>query len=149
MANVEKLSIAVTPEMAAMMREVVGSGEYASSSEVMREALREWKFRWRQREHAVEELKKLLDEGRNSGPLIDSEEVFDEIFAELDATHAELKSGSIRRPNRICSRLCVTSQLVAKSRRGAGRCQSATIAPSSERRRGLAFPSLSLGRMLG
>jgi antitoxin ParD1/3/4 len=43
MANVEKLSVAVTPEMAAMLREVVGSGEYASSSEVMREALREWK----------------------------------------------------------------------------------------------------------
>ncbi len=67
MANVEKLSVAVTPEMAAMLREVVGSGEYASSSEVMREALREWKFRRGQRERAVEELKKLLDEGRNSG----------------------------------------------------------------------------------
>jgi antitoxin ParD1/3/4 len=85
MANVEKLSVAVTPEMAAMLREVVGSGEYASSSEVMREALREWKFRRGQREQAIEELIGLLDEGRNSGPLIDSEEVFDEIFAELDA----------------------------------------------------------------
>ncbi len=89
MANVEKLSVAVTPEMAAMLREVVGSGEYASSSEVMREALREWKFRRGQRENAIEELKKLLDEGRNSGPLIDSDEVFDEIFAELDAMGAE------------------------------------------------------------
>ena len=89
MANVEKLSVAVTPEMAAMLREVVGSGEYASSSEVMREALREWKFRRGQRDRAIEELKNLLDEGRNSGPLIDSEEVFDEIFAELDAMDAE------------------------------------------------------------
>jgi antitoxin ParD1/3/4 len=89
MANVEKLSVAVTPEMAAMLREAVGSGEYASSSEVMREALREWKFRRGQRERAVEELKKLLDEGRNSGPLIDSEEVFDEIFAELEAMGTE------------------------------------------------------------
>jgi antitoxin ParD1/3/4 len=88
MANVEKLSVAVTPEMAAMLREVVGSGEYASSSEVMREALREWKFRRTQRERAVEELRSLLDEGRNSGPLIDSEDVFDEIFAELDAMDA-------------------------------------------------------------
>jgi antitoxin ParD1/3/4 len=89
MANVEKLSVAVTPEMAAMLREVVGSGEYASSSEVMREALREWKFRRGQRDRAIEELKGLLDEGRNSGPLIDSDEVFDEIFAELDAMDAE------------------------------------------------------------
>ena len=89
MAKVEKLSVAVTPEMAAMLREVVGSGEYASSSEVMREALREWKFRRGQRENAVEELKKLLDEGRSSGPLIDSDDVFEEIFAELDAMDAE------------------------------------------------------------
>jgi antitoxin ParD1/3/4 len=89
MANVEKLSVAVTPEMAAMLREVVGSGEYASSSEVMREALREWKFRRGQRDRAIEVLKGLLGEGRNSGPLIDSEKVFDEIFAELDAMDAE------------------------------------------------------------
>ncbi len=89
MANVEKISVALTPEMAAMMREVVGSGEYASASEVMREALREWKFRRGQRDKAIEELKKRLDEGRNSGPLIDSDEVFDEIFAELDAMDTE------------------------------------------------------------
>lgn len=89
MANVEKISVALTPEMAAMLREAVGSGEYASASEVMREALREWKFRRSQRDKAIEELKKLLDEGRNSGPLIDSDEVFDEIFAELDAMDTE------------------------------------------------------------
>jgi antitoxin ParD1/3/4 len=85
MANVEKLSVAVTPEMAAMMRDAVEAGEYASSSEVVREALRDWDFRRRQRERAVEELRRLVDEGRNSGPLIDSDEVFDELFAELDA----------------------------------------------------------------
>ena len=40
MPNVEKLSIALTPEMASLVREVVEAGEYASSSEVVREALR-------------------------------------------------------------------------------------------------------------
>jgi antitoxin ParD1/3/4 len=41
--NVEKLSIALTPEMAAAVRQAVASGEYASASEVIREALRLWR----------------------------------------------------------------------------------------------------------
>jgi antitoxin ParD1/3/4 len=89
MANVEKLSVAVTPEMAAMLREVVGSGEYASSSEVMREALREWKFRRGQRERAVEELRRLIQEGIDSGPPEDADIVFDRLLAEFDAKHPE------------------------------------------------------------
>jgi antitoxin ParD1/3/4 len=50
MPNVEKTSVVLTPEMAATMRELVPSGEYASASEVMREALRDWQFRRRQHE---------------------------------------------------------------------------------------------------
>jgi antitoxin ParD1/3/4 len=83
MANVEKISVAVTPEMAAMMREVVGSGEYASSSEVMREALREWKFRRGQRERAVEELGRLWDDGIKSGPSREGDGFFDRLRADL------------------------------------------------------------------
>ncbi len=41
MLNVEKISVALTPEMAAFVRDVVESGEYASSSEVIREALQD------------------------------------------------------------------------------------------------------------
>ena len=55
MAKVEKISVALTSEMAAVMRQVVESGEYASASEVMREALRDWKFRRTQREQAIDE----------------------------------------------------------------------------------------------
>ena len=89
MANVEKLSVAVTPEMAAMLREVVGSGEYASSSEVMREALREWKFRRGQREQAVEELRKLVQEGIDSGPAEDGETVFQRLRVEFDTKYGQ------------------------------------------------------------
>ena len=45
MASVEKISIALTEELASLVRGAVESGEYASSSEVIREALREWKAR--------------------------------------------------------------------------------------------------------
>jgi antitoxin ParD1/3/4 len=43
MARAEKLSIALTPEMAQMVRDAVAGGDYASASEVIREALRDWK----------------------------------------------------------------------------------------------------------
>ena len=43
MAHVEKLSVALTPEMARMVRDAVAGGDYASASEVIREALRDWK----------------------------------------------------------------------------------------------------------
>lgn len=41
MSTVEKLSIALTPQLAAKAREMVESGDYATTSEVMREALRQ------------------------------------------------------------------------------------------------------------
>ena len=44
MANVEKVSVALTSDMVAVMRKAVESGEYASNSEVVREALRDWKL---------------------------------------------------------------------------------------------------------
>lgn len=41
MAKVEKLSIALTPEMVAEMRAAVDGGDYGSVSEVVRDALRD------------------------------------------------------------------------------------------------------------
>ncbi|MBD2488416.1 type II toxin-antitoxin system ParD family antitoxin [Aulosira sp. FACHB-615] len=55
MPNVEKISVALTPEMAALVRNAVESGEYASSSEVIREALREWK---QKRLHQLQNVEK-------------------------------------------------------------------------------------------
>ena len=89
MANVEKMSVALTPEMASMMREVVGKGEYASASEVMREALRDWTYRRTQRERAVDELGRLWDVGLASGEPIDGEAAFARIKQKLDARIAE------------------------------------------------------------
>lgn len=89
MANVEKISVALTPEMAAMMREVVEAGEYASASEVTREALREWKHRRTSRQQANEELGRLWDAGIASGPPTDGEAAFARIKSMLDAKLAE------------------------------------------------------------
>lgn len=66
--NVEKISVALTPEMAAAVRHAVASGEYASASEVIREALRLWKSYQAAREREVEELRRVWREGIESGP---------------------------------------------------------------------------------
>ncbi len=61
--TLERLTITMPPEMVATIRQAVDDGGYASTSEVIREALREWKVR---RESRVEELAALkadIDQG--------------------------------------------------------------------------------------
>lgn len=68
MQNVEKVSIALTREMARDVRQAVESGEYASVSEVIRDALRLWKAHQAARAREVEELRRAWQEGIESGP---------------------------------------------------------------------------------
>lgn len=68
MPNVEKVSVALTTEMAAIVRQAVESGEYASNSEIVREALRDWKLKRAFQQQEVEEIRRLWNEGLNSGP---------------------------------------------------------------------------------
>lgn len=64
MSNVEKMSIALTSELAEQVRAAVASGDYASASEVVRDALRDWA---KKREAYIEYLGKAWDEGIASG----------------------------------------------------------------------------------
>ncbi len=68
MPNVEKMSIALTPEMATAVRAAVANGEYVSSSEVIREALRDWQLRRSLHQKELEELRQMWQEGVDSGP---------------------------------------------------------------------------------
>ncbi len=69
--NIEKISIALPTDMANLVRRAVDTGDYASSSEVIREALREWKARRATRAEATAELRKLWQAGIASGPTED------------------------------------------------------------------------------
>jgi antitoxin ParD1/3/4 len=80
-ARVEKVSIALTQDMAAMVRQAVDSGEYASSSEVIRDALRDWKAKRSRVDATVVELRRLIAEGHASG-VVDWEGG-DEILAKI------------------------------------------------------------------
>ena len=77
MSNIEKVSIALTKEHIELAKNAVASGEYASVSEVVREALREWHLRQPLRQAEVERLRKAWKEGIESGPALplDFEEI--------------------------------------------------------------------------
>ncbi len=67
MPAVEKLSIALTPDLAADIQRAVAAGEYASASEVIRDALRGWKQLRESRAAALEALRLLWRQGVASG----------------------------------------------------------------------------------
>jgi antitoxin ParD1/3/4 len=67
MSDIEKVNIALTREQVAALEAAVESGEYATMSEIVREALREWRFKRRLRQEDVDRLRKLWDAGKASG----------------------------------------------------------------------------------
>jgi antitoxin ParD1/3/4 len=85
MSNVEKLSIALTIEQADEVRAAVRAGEYASTSEVIRDALRAWIEVRDERAAAVGHIRKLWDDGLASG------------VSERRRTPAEIKAAGRRR----------------------------------------------------
>jgi antitoxin ParD1/3/4 len=77
----ERMTITVPSEMAAILRHSVEGGEYASTSEIVREALREWTRRRDSELRDLEALREAIKVGLDSGPSIPAEEVFAELRA--------------------------------------------------------------------
>ncbi len=68
MPDVRKVSIALTGEQIEALKVAVDNGEYATTSEIVREAIRDWQFKRELRQKDIERLRKLWDEGKASGP---------------------------------------------------------------------------------
>ncbi|WP_245477863.1 MULTISPECIES: type II toxin-antitoxin system ParD family antitoxin [unclassified Mesorhizobium] len=83
MGQVDKRSITLSPEPAAAVDDVVAAGEYASASEVIRDALRQWKDRRDLHCYTVEELRKLVQEGVDSGPALDGPPIIEQLRANI------------------------------------------------------------------
>lgn len=80
MPNVEKISIALPAEMVAVVRQAVETGEYASSSEVVRDALRDWTQKRGMRHQGMEELRKVWRQAmENSSPAVSAKKVLDRL----------------------------------------------------------------------
>ena len=63
MAAIERLTITLPAEMAGFVKGIVDEGDYASTSEVIREALRDWKVKRELRLGQLAELKADIDRG--------------------------------------------------------------------------------------
>jgi antitoxin ParD1/3/4 len=79
MSAVERLSITLPTEMASTLRRTIEGGQYASTSEIIREALREWTRKRDEELGDLEALRRAVRIGDESGPGISSEEVFAEL----------------------------------------------------------------------
>lgn len=67
MAQIERLSIALPMPIVDSVRKAVEAGEYASVSEVMRDALHLWDARRELHQRDIELLRQRWDEGKASG----------------------------------------------------------------------------------
>jgi antitoxin ParD1/3/4 len=63
MSAIERMTITMPAEMAAVVKKAVESGDYASTSEVIREALRDRKSKRAVQLHELEALKADIDKG--------------------------------------------------------------------------------------
>ena len=87
MTKIDKLSISLTREQHAKIKAAVKRGDYASTSEVIRTALREWELKEELRRLEGERIAKLWDEGIASGPA--RERSIDDIIDEAKARVAK------------------------------------------------------------
>ncbi len=86
MSTAEKISVALPPEMVAIVRGAVATGEYASSSEVIRDALRDWTHKRKLRQQGVAELRRLWQEAlSDKSPGLPADEVLDRLERKYQA----------------------------------------------------------------
>jgi antitoxin ParD1/3/4 len=67
MAEIQKVSVALTTEQLAALKAAVETGEYATTSEIVREAIRDWQFKRKARREDIERLRQMWDAGKASG----------------------------------------------------------------------------------
>ncbi len=86
MTTAQKISIALPPEMVNIVRNAVKTGEYASSSEVIRDALRDWTYKRSLRQQGIAELRQVWQEALNDKtPGISPDEVMDSLERKYQA----------------------------------------------------------------
>lgn len=61
--TIERLTITLPPDMANTVHSAVNAGDYASASEVIREALRDWKMKRALQLQELEALRSDIDKG--------------------------------------------------------------------------------------
>ncbi|HTT82257.1 MAG TPA: type II toxin-antitoxin system ParD family antitoxin [Rhizomicrobium sp.] len=63
MSDIERLTVTLPGEMTAVIKDAVATGDYASTSEVVREAVRDWKMKRALQLQELAALKADIDKG--------------------------------------------------------------------------------------
>jgi antitoxin ParD1/3/4 len=63
MSTIERMTVTMPADMAALIKAAVDAGDYASTSEVVRDALRQWKIRRAIQMQEIAALKSDIDKG--------------------------------------------------------------------------------------
>ncbi|ADE16403.1 addiction module antidote protein, CC2985 family [Nitrosococcus halophilus Nc 4] len=86
------MNVSLTPELEAFVKDRVQSGRYYSASEVIREGLRLLEEQEKLRQWRLEELRKEIQKGLDSGPAepMDMEEIITEARRELAGQQGKL-----------------------------------------------------------
>jgi antitoxin ParD1/3/4 len=66
--DIQKVSVALTSEQVFSLKTAVDAGEYATTSEIVREAIRDWQFKREMRQEDIRRLRAAWDSGKASGP---------------------------------------------------------------------------------
>jgi antitoxin ParD1/3/4 len=70
MPDIQKVSVALTGEQVSALKAAVETGEYATTSEAIREALRDWQWKRELRGEDINRLRQLWREGKESGKAV-------------------------------------------------------------------------------
>ncbi len=83
MQPIERVTITMPHDMTADIRQAVDAGEYATTSEVVRDALRLWQRSRREHAWSHAQLCAEIQKGIDSGDPVDAADVFDRLEAQL------------------------------------------------------------------
>lgn len=75
MAKLERITVTMPEEMAAKLRAAVEAGEYATTSEVVREALRRWSEKQDRIDAENQAIREALDRAQQSGT-VEADDVY-------------------------------------------------------------------------
>lgn len=85
MGHIDRKHVTLTPEHATLLDDVVAAGEYASPDAVVEEALREWQERRDNFGYSLAELRRLVQQGIDSGPSLDGPAAMERLRAKYKA----------------------------------------------------------------
>ena len=81
MSTIEKISVSIPSDLMGDVRAAITEGDYATTSEILREALRDWRLKRRVAALGSDELGRLWNEADDGEPPRDGPMVFARLLA--------------------------------------------------------------------